>query len=115
MGVFTYSHEENTYAGNHCEDEIPEEIKEQRMEEVMEIQQDISLEINRSKLGQTLKTIIDRKENDYYVGRTEFDSPEVDNEVIVRSKRELEPGKFYSVKMVDALEYDLIGELIEDP
>lgn len=114
LGVFTYSHEENTYAGDQFEDLIPAEIKEKRMEEVMEIQQDISLTLNRARIGSTLKTIIDRKEHDYYVGRTEYDSPEVDNEVIVRSKKNLQIGEFYQVKIVDALEYDLMGECIEN-
>ncbi|MEM7370149.1 MAG: 30S ribosomal protein S12 methylthiotransferase RimO [Bacteroidota bacterium] len=115
LGVFTYSHEENTHAGDQLVDEIPAEVKEARMEEVMEIQQDISLEINRKRIGQNLWSIIDRKENDYFVGRTEYDSPEVDNEVIIRSEEELEPGTFYPVKITDALEYDLIGHVLKDP
>ena len=84
------------------------------MEEVMEVQQEVSLAINRSKIGQSLRTIIDRKEHDYFIGRTESDSPEVDNEVIIKHASDLEPGDFYSVKIVDALEYDLIGEIDQD-
>lgn len=115
LGVFTYSHEENTFAGEKLHDEISEETKERRMEEIMEIQQDISLEINRQRVGQTLQTIIDRKEHDYFVGRTEYDSPEVDNEVIVHTAHPLEPGEFYPVTITDALEYDLIGNVPNNP
>lgn len=112
LGVFTYSHEENTHAGEKFEDLIDEETKERRMEEVMELQQEISLEINRSHIGKTYKAIIDRKESGYFVGRTEFDSPEVDNEVMIQSEKELEIGAFYEVYIQDALEYDLIARLV---
>ncbi|MEM6805890.1 MAG: 30S ribosomal protein S12 methylthiotransferase RimO, partial [Bacteroidota bacterium] len=112
LGVFTYSHEENTHAGEKFEDLIDEETKERRMEEVMELQQEISLEINRSHIGKTYKVIIDRKESGYFVGRTEFDSPEVDNEVMIQSEQELEIGSFYEVYIQDALEYDLIAKLV---
>lgn len=112
LGVFTYSHEENTHAGDKYEDLIDEETKERRMEEVMELQQGISLEINRGYIGKTYKTIIDRKESGYYIGRTEFDSPEVDNEVIVHTEKELEIGAFYQVEIQDAMEYDLIGKVL---
>ncbi|MEO1213441.1 MAG: 30S ribosomal protein S12 methylthiotransferase RimO [Bacteroidota bacterium] len=112
LGVFTYSHEENTHAGDKYEDLIDEETKERRMEEVMELQQGISLEINRGYVGKTYKTIIDRKESGYYIGRTEFDSPEVDNEVIVHTDEELEIGAFYQVEIQDAMEYDLIGKVL---
>jgi ribosomal protein S12 methylthiotransferase len=111
LGVFTYSHEENTHAGNQYEDLIPEKTKQRRMDEVMELQQDISFEINRSRIGKTLKTLIDRAEDGYFVGRTEYDSPEVDNEVMIRSEQPLTIGEFYPVTITDALEYDLMGEV----
>lgn len=111
VGVFTYSHEENTHAGNAFENLINEETKQRRHDEVMELQQDISFEINRSKVGQPLKTIIDRHEGDFYVGRTESDSPEVDNEVMIYTEQELHIGEFYPVEITDAMEYDLIGRI----
>lgn len=110
LGVFTYSHEENTYAGESFEDEVSEENKQRRHDEVMELQQNISFDLNRSKIGKRLKTIIDRKEAGYFVGRTAHDSPEVDNEVIVHAEG-LEIGEFYDVEITDALEYDLIGKV----
>jgi ribosomal protein S12 methylthiotransferase len=110
LGVFTYSHEENTHAGDKYEDLIDEETKERRMEEIMELQQEISLQINRTHIGKTYKTLIDKEESGYYIGRTEFDSPEVDNEVIVQSDNQLKIGAFYEVEIIDALEYDLIGK-----
>ncbi|RMG54358.1 MAG: 30S ribosomal protein S12 methylthiotransferase RimO [Bacteroidetes bacterium] len=112
LGVFTYSHEENTHAGNAFEDLIDEETKQRRHDEVMELQMDISLELNRSRVGQTFKTLIDREESGYYVGRTEYDSPEVDNEVVVHSNRPLVAGQFYPVRITDAMEYDLVGEVL---
>lgn len=112
LGVFTYSHEENTHGGNTMEDEVPQELKEQRRDEVMELQMDISFALNRKKIGQTYKTIIDRVEHDHLVGRTEADSPEVDNEVIIQGAPELAPGTFVQVQITDATEYDLIGKVI---
>ncbi len=111
LGVFTYSHEEDTFAGATMEDVITEEVKMQRAEEIMSIQQEISLENNTKKIGQTLKILIDRFEDDKYIGRTEFDSPEVDNEVIIETKQKLEIGKFYFGKITDALEFDLFAEI----
>lgn len=110
LGVFTYSHEENTYGGDTYEDLIPEEVKERRRDEVMELQQEISFELNREKVGKTFKTLIDREEDGYFVGRTEFDSPEVDNEVIIQDA-DLQVGEFYEVLITDAMEYDLIGKV----
>ncbi|MEL6131767.1 MAG: 30S ribosomal protein S12 methylthiotransferase RimO [Bacteroidota bacterium] len=110
LGVFTYSHEENTHAGDKMEDLIDPEVKEQRKEEVMELQQDISFELNRAKVGQTLRTLIDREEDGYFVGRTEGDSPEVDNEVIIRTDTDLAVGEFYPIQITDAMEYDLMGQ-----
>lgn len=113
LGVFTYSHEENTHAGNMIDD-LDEEVKEQRKEILMETQKEISMELNAKKIGQTYKVLVDRFEGDYYVGRTEFDSPEVDNEVLIKSKPDLylRLGDFTQVKIYDALEYDLFGEVI---
>ncbi len=110
LGVFTYSHEEGTYAGKKLDDEVPEEIKVQRQNEIMEIQQEISLQKNREKVGKIVLTLVDRKEEGYFVGRTEQDSPEVDNEVMIYNDH-LEIGEFYPVLISDAMEYDLIGEL----
>ncbi len=111
LGVFTYSHEEQTHAGNNYEDEVDQRIKQRRHDEVLELQQDISLSLNQQRIGNVLRVIIDRREDSYYIGRTEWDSPEVDNEVIV-SGEQLEYGRFYQVKITDALEYDLMGHVI---
>ncbi len=111
LGVFTYSHEENTYAAKKFKDDVPEEVKQARADEIMEVQQQISAELNRQKIGQTFKVIIDRKEDDYYVGRTEFDSPEVDGEVLISSTSELKKGEFLRVKITGAEDYDLFGEV----
>ena len=110
LGIFTYSHEEGTYSGNNFEDLVEEEIKEQRKEELMELQQAISLEQNRKKVGKTYKTLIDSQAEGYFIGRTEGDSPEVDNEVLIYAEN-LNIGDFYSVEITDALEYDLIGKI----
>ncbi|MCI4668508.1 MAG: 30S ribosomal protein S12 methylthiotransferase RimO [Bacteroidia bacterium] len=109
LGVFTYSHEENTHAGDKFEDEVSPEDKERRFEEVMEAQMDISFELNREKIGKTYRTIIDKEEDGYFVGRTEYDSPEVDNEVLIKTPELLIPGNFYDIKINDATEYDLMG------
>jgi ribosomal protein S12 methylthiotransferase len=113
MGVFTYSEEEGTYAANNYKDEIPEEIKQERAEKLMELQQQISLEYNKKLIGKVLPVIIDRREGDFMVGRTEFDSPEVDNEVLIQSEGEtIEPGKFYQIQITAAEEYDLYGKKV---
>lgn len=110
MGAFAYSEEEGTYAARHFKDSIPDEVKQQRLSELMRLQQRISTEIQAAKVGQTLRVIIDRKEGDYYVGRTEFDSPEVDPEVLIPVKTgRLRRGCFYNIKMTDADEFDLYG------
>jgi ribosomal protein S12 methylthiotransferase len=110
LGVFTYSHEENTYAGNLIDD-VSEAEKQKRVEEIMNLQSQISYEKNQEKVGKTLKCIFDRKENNFYIGRTEYDSPEVDNEVRVdASKFAITIGKFISVKITSATEFDLFGE-----
>ena len=111
VGVFTYSHEENTSAYD-LVDDIPQEEKERRAQEVMEFQQEISLELNQDKVGKVFKTIIDKKEAGRYLGRTEFDSVEVDNEVIISSDEKLKIGEFYHVKIEKAYDYDLEGSVV---
>lgn len=110
LGVFTYSEEENTSAAE-LEDDVPADVKEQRMGEIMELQQNISLAINESKIGKTYKVIIDREEDGFYYGRTEFDSPEVDNDVIINSENELKIGEFYPIKIESASFFDLEGRI----
>ncbi len=110
MGVFTYSEEENTPAAK-LTDDITAEVKEQRMNELMEIQQEISFEINEAKIGNTYKVIIDREEDGFYYGRTEFDSPDVDNEVIIETDKKITIGNFYNVKINGAGYFDLEGEI----
>jgi len=112
LGVFTYSHEENTHAFN-SEDDVPEELKKERAEEIMELQSGISYEINQEKVGKTFKVMIDRVEGGDYIGRTEFDSPEVDNEVIIpKSTGYARIGDFAEVKITECAPYDLYGELV---
>ncbi|MFM7078623.1 MAG: 30S ribosomal protein S12 methylthiotransferase RimO [Bacteroidota bacterium] len=109
LGVFAYSHEENTHAF-HLEDDVPAEIKQERVDEIMAVQQRISSDINQQKIGQEFKVLIDRKEGNFYVGRTEFDSPEVDNEVLIEAKDlYLRQGNFVQVRITDAGEFDLFG------
>ena len=112
LGCFTYSHEENTHAYN-LEDDVPQEVKQERANEIMEIQSQISWELNQTKIGKEFKVVIDRKEGDYFVGRTEFDSPDVDNEVLIdATKIYLKTGEFTTVKITDAADFDLYGEVI---
>ena len=92
---------------------MPDEIKQHRLQEIMEIQEGIAQELNEEKIGNTLKVIIDREEDEYYVGRTEFDSPEVDPEVLVAKNKELQIGEFYNVKITGALPFELLGEVVE--
>jgi len=114
MGAFTYSEEEGTFAAKHYEDEIDQDIKNNRLDEIMRIQQNISAELSASKIGQQLKVIIDRIEGEYYIGRTEFDSPEVDPEVLIKqTDKELTIGNFYWVEITDSDEFDLFGAIIE--
>lgn len=110
LGCFTYSHEENTHAYN-LVDDVPEEVKQERANEIMEIQSQISWELNQEKIGQTFRCIIDRKEGNYFVGRTEYDSPDVDNEVLVdATKNYLKQGEFVNLKITEAADFDLYGE-----
>lgn len=111
VGIFTYSHEENTSAYE-FEDNIPAEEKEARAQEIMEVQQEISYEKNQEKIGQTFKVIVDKKEAGRYLGRTEFDSVEVDNEVIINTDRPLTPGEFVNVHITKAYDYDLEGDVV---
>ena len=112
MGAFAYSEEDGTYSANHYEDDVPEEVKTQRLNKLMRIQQNISAELETAKVGQTMKVVIDRKEGDYYVGRTEYCSPEVDPEVLILAVKELNIGEFYRVIITDSEEFDLYGEII---
>src|SRR5690606_37448238 len=113
LGCFTYSHEEKTSAFD-LEDNIPDEVKEQRVEEIMDIQQSISFELNQQKTGQTYKTLIDKKEGDYFIGRTEYDSPEVDNEVLIHSKDSYATvGSFVNVTIDRAEDFDLYGTIVK--
>lgn len=110
LGVFTYSHEENTHAYS-MPDDVPEAIKQERMEAIMELQQGISLELNQAKIGHTYSVLIDRMEGGQFIGRTEFDSPEVDNEVLVTSSEYLRQGDFHPVRITAATEFDLSGSV----
>lgn len=109
MGAFAYCEEEDTAAQKNFNDDIPEEVKQVRLDKLMSLQEEISMEIQQSKVGKTFRVIIDREEEDYYVGRTEYDSPEVDPEVLVEKTRKLTPGEFYQVKVVTALPFELIA------
>jgi len=113
MGAFTYSEEEGTYSANHYENDVPEEVKTRRLDELMALQQKICAEIEAGKVGKVMRVIIDRKEGDYYVGRTEFCSPEVDPEVLIPAKKRLSVGKFYQVKITDSEDFDLYGKIDE--
>ena len=111
LGCFTYSHEENTHAFN-LVDDVPEEVKQQRANEIMEVQSQISWELNQQKIGKEFKVVIDRKEGNYFVGRTEFDSPDVDNEVLIdATKTYLKTGEFTRVRITDAADFDLYAEV----
>jgi ribosomal protein S12 methylthiotransferase len=115
LGIFTYSHEENTHAYN-FEDDVPEEIKKQRADAIMELQSGISYELNQEKIGKEYDVLFDRIEGDYFIGRTEFDSPEVDNEVLVKKNNTtyIRIGDFTKVKITSADHYDLYGDVVEN-
>lgn len=113
MGAFAYSHEDGTYAYDHYEDDVPEEVKQQRLDKLMRVQQNISTSVEAEKVGHTLRVIIDRKEGDYYIGRTEYCSPEVDPEVLIPAKeKRLDIGNFYQVRITDSEEFDLYGTTV---
>ena len=107
MGAFAYSEEEGTYSAEHYPDDVPGEVKQRRLDKLMRVQQNISAEIEAQKIGQTLRVIIDRIEGDWYIGRTEFCSPEVDPEVLIPAQEDLHIGEFYEVRITDAEEFDL--------
>ncbi len=110
LGCFTYSHEENTHAYN-LEDDVPEDVKQDRANQIMEIQGQISWELNQQHIGKEFKVVIDRKEGGYFVGRTEFDSPDVDNEVLIDAEKHyLKTAEFVTVKISEASDFDLYAE-----
>lgn len=111
MGAFAYCEEDDTYAAQNFSDSIPQEVKESRLEEIMTIQEDMALESNQSKIGKTMTVVIDREEPDYFVGRTEFDSPEVDPEVLIDKDDRLTVGNFYDVEITEALPFELMAKL----
>ena len=112
LGAFIYSHEDGTYSHQNYEDDVPLDLKQERMNRLMEEQEAIMTSLNQEKIGQTLRTIIDRREGDYYIGRTEFDSPEVDQEVLIKHiDQELVPGEFYQVEITSADVFDLYGKI----
>ena len=113
MGAFAFSNEEGTYAAEHYADDIPEDVKQNRLDTLMRLQEKIASEISESRIGKTLRTIIDREEDDYYVGRTEWDSPEVDCEVLISKLTPLQVGAFYDIKITGSENFDLYGELIQ--
>lgn len=112
MGAFAYSHEEGTYAYQHYKDEIPQEVKQDRLDYLMRVQEGISADVNASKVGQTFRVIVDREEEDFYVGRTQYDSPEVDPEILISKDTPLSQGSFYQVKVIDAQAFDLYGKVL---
>lgn len=112
MGAFAYSEEAGTYAEKHFRDNIPQDVKLERLQKLMDLQENISMEIQESKVGKTFRVIVDREDSDYYVGRTEFDSPEVDPEVLIAKTCTLKPGEFYDVKITEALPYELVGKVM---
>jgi ribosomal protein S12 methylthiotransferase len=111
LGAFTYSHEEGTYGYQKYNDDVPEEIKQARQEELMSIQEIISSQLNSEKVGKTLQVIIDREDEEFYVGRTEFDSPEVDGEVLIGKEIQLKKGQFVQVEITGSEEFDLYGSV----
>ena len=114
LGVFKYSHEENTYAGDNYDDNISEKIKEQRYNKIMETQQQISFELNKEFIGKKIKVIVDKKENEFYIARTQYDSPDVDNEVLIsENEGKLKVGEFYNVEIFDVNDYDLFAKLVK--
>jgi ribosomal protein S12 methylthiotransferase len=113
MGAFAYSHEEGSYSYIHYADDVAEEVKQQRLETIMRIQEDISMEINAEKEGKTFKVIVDREEDEFYVGRTEFDSPEVDHEALMSKEEQLIPGCFYAIRIDKTTAFELYGKPVK--
>ena len=112
MGAFAYSEEEGTYSALHYKDDVPSDVKQRRLDALMALQQDISAEMEAEKIGSSVRVIVDRKEQDYYIGRSEFSSPEVDPEILIKSDENLKIGSFYNVRITDSSEFDLYGEVI---
>ena len=112
LGVFTYSEEENTYGGDNYKDDVPEAVKQARADEIMEIQQQISYEINQEKVGKIFNVIIDKETEDYYIGRTEFDSPEVDNEVLITKNKQVKIGEICKTKITSCEDFDIYGKVL---
>jgi ribosomal protein S12 methylthiotransferase len=112
LGAFAYSHETGTYAYEHYPDDVPDDIKRKRMDDLMHTQERISLELNKNKIGKTFLTVIDREEEDYYIGRTEFDSPDVDPEILVSKEKKLMPGHFYQVRIGSVEAFELYGKTL---
>ncbi len=113
MGAFAYCEEDDTYAAVHYEDSVEQAEKQRRLDAVMAVQEEISLHHQEEKVGKTIRVIIDREDPDYYIGRTEFDSPEVDPEVLITKEKELEIGSFYDVRISEALPFELIATTVE--
>ena len=114
LGVFPYSEEEGTYSAQHLTDDVPHQVKQERVDRIMALQQEISLENNRRRIGSIQQVIIDSKQGEYYVGRSQYDSPEVDQEILIRSEgRRLIRGCFYRVRITAAEDYDLYAEPVE--
>ena len=113
MGAFAYSAEDGTYSAEHYAADVPQEEKQRRLDKLMAVQQRVSAEVEARKIGSVLKTIVDRKEGEYYIGRTEFCSPEVDPEVLIKSDRRLRVGSFYNVHITDSDDFDLYGEVVD--
>lgn len=115
LGVFAYSHEEDTWSYNNYTDDVSQSVKEKRVAELMEIQQNISAELNSSKTGEIFKVIIDRREGDYFIGRSEFDSPEVDQEILIPAEYDLTPGMFYNIQITESADFDLYAVPVYPP
>jgi ribosomal protein S12 methylthiotransferase len=109
MGAFAYCEEEGTYAARHYADDIADDIKQQRLDRLMALQEEVAAEINAAKQGTIQRVLVDREEDDYYVARTQYDSPEVDNEVLIEKSRKLTPGTFCDVEIIEAMPFDLIA------
>lgn len=114
MGAFAYCEEEDTFGAKNFSDDIPDEVKQSRLERLMAVQEDISLAAQEAKVGKIFRVVVDREEDEFYVGRTEFDSPEVDPEVLIRKTMPLQKGEFYNVRITSALPFELIGEPVKD-
>lgn len=113
MGAFAYSHEEGTYSWKYYKDDVPQDVKQSRLDELMQIQEGISLDVNESKIGQRMKVMLDREEEDFFVGRTQYDSPEVDPEMLITKTKPLVSGTFYNVEVTGAQPFDLYGKVVE--